>query len=102
MIGETYPEDWVIVDTKNDPDQEPVSKFTAEEIEPLLVYLLSDAGRRYEYRVQQEDGHQKLLDFDNIRERLSSIRSIRPKDIIRSTIYTFEAKIAERWRCGRN
>ena len=101
MIGDTYPEDWVIVDTKNDPDQEPVSKFYCRRDRPYVSIPAPDEGRRYEYRVQQEDGHQKLLDFDNIRERLSSIRSIRPEDIIRSTIYTFEAKIVERWRCGR-
>ena len=86
MIGETYPEDWVIVDTKNDPDQEPVSKFYCRRDQPYVSIPAPDEGRRYEYRVQQEEGRQKLLDFDNIRERLSSLRSIRPKDIIRSTI----------------
>ena len=68
MIGETYPEDWVIVDTKNDPDQEPVSKFYCRRDRPYVSIPAPDAGRRYEYRVQQEDGHQKLLDFDNIRK----------------------------------
>mgnify|MGYP001175844946 CR=1 FL=1 len=101
MIGETYPEDWIIVDTKNDPDQEPVSKFYCRRDRPYVSIPAPDEGRRYEYRVQQEDEHQKLLDFDNIRKRLSSIRSIHPEDIIRSTIYTFEAKIAEKWRSGR-
>ena len=48
MIGETYPEDWVIVDTKNDPDQEPVSKFYCRRDRPYVSIPAPDEGRRYE------------------------------------------------------
>ena len=101
MIGETYPEDWIIVDTANDPDHEPVSKFYCRRDRPYVSIPAPNKGRRYEYRIQPEEQAQKLLEFQNIRERLSSTRTINPEDIVRSTVYTFEAKIAEKWRVGK-
>ena len=101
MIGETYPEDWIIVDTSNDPDHEPVSKFYCRRDRPYVSIPAPGKGRRYEYRIQPEEEAQKLLEFQNIRERLSSTRTINPEDIVRSTVYTFEAKIAEKWRVGK-
>ena len=69
MIGETYPEDWVIVDTSNDPDHEPVSKFYCRRDRPYVSIPAPNKGRRYEYRIQPGEEAQKLLEFQNIRER---------------------------------
>jgi 3-(3-hydroxy-phenyl)propionate hydroxylase len=39
MKGDSYPEDWLILDTLNDPDTEPVSKFFCAAINPMSVFL---------------------------------------------------------------
>ncbi|MBH68834.1 MAG: 3-(3-hydroxyphenyl)propionate hydroxylase [Rhodospirillaceae bacterium] len=101
MLGDTYPEDWVIIDTLNDPDDEPVSKFFCSREKPFVSIPAPNNGRRYEFRTHADENAEALLKFDNIRERLKPIREIKEKDILRATIYTFEAKIAEKWQDRR-
>ena len=36
MLGNSYPEDWLIIDTINDPDTEPVSKFFCSSQQPYV------------------------------------------------------------------
>lgn len=98
MLGDTYPQDWIIVDTLDDPDKEPVSKFFCSKERPYVSIPAPGSGRRYEFRIQPGDDVKELLKFDCIRERLKPIRTVKKNDIVRATIYTFEARIAEKWQ----
>lgn len=101
MLGDTYPEDWLIVDTLNDPDQEPVSKFFCRADRPYVSIPAPGGGRRYEWRAARGETTETLLDPSKIRALLEPIRSFEDDDILRAVVYTFEARIAERWRDGR-
>jgi 3-(3-hydroxy-phenyl)propionate hydroxylase len=101
MLGDTYPEDWLIVDTLNDPDQEPVSKFFCRSDRPYVSIHAPDGGRRYEWRAAPGETTESLLDPSKIRALLEPIRPFEDSDILRAVVYTFEARIAERWSQGR-
>ena len=101
MLGDTYPEDWLIVDTLNDPDQEPVSKFFCRSDRPYVSIHAPDGGRRYEWRAAPGETTDSLLDPAKIRALLEPIRPFKDSDILRAVVYTFEARIAERWSQGR-
>lgn len=101
MLGDTYPEDWLIVDTINDPDQESVSKFFCRTDRPYVSIPAPGGGRRYEFRAAPGETTQSLLDPATIRALLQPIRQFDDGDILRAVVYTFEARIAERWRQGR-
>lgn len=101
MLGDTYPEDWLIVDTLNDPDQEPVSKFFCRSDRPYVSIPAPGGGRRYEWRAAPGETTEALLDPARIRALLEPIRAFEDSDILRAVVYTFEARIAERWREGR-
>ena len=101
MIGDSYPEDWLIIDTINDPDTEPVSKFFCSSKQPYVSIPAPNAGRRYEFRALKQETSTDLLHIPNIQARLKPIRDIAPDDIIRVAIYTFEAKIADSWQANR-
>jgi 3-(3-hydroxy-phenyl)propionate hydroxylase len=101
MLGGTYPEDWLIVDTLNDPDQEPVSKFFCRADRPYVSIPAPGGGRRYEWRALAGETTMALLDPAKIRDLLGPIRSFETSDIVRAVVYTFEARIAESWRKGR-
>ena len=101
MLGNTYPEDWLIIDTINDPDTEPVSKFFCSSQQPYVSIPAPNGGRRYEFRALREETSADLLHTPNIQARLKPIRDISQDDIIRVAIYTFEAKIAASWQTDR-
>ncbi|MDG2313017.1 MAG: FAD-dependent monooxygenase, partial [Alphaproteobacteria bacterium] len=101
MKGDSYPEDWLILDTLNDPDTEPVSKFYCSSNKPYVSVPAPNRGRRYEFRANTGEKKSDLLDSENILKRLKPIRKIHKKDILRAAVYTFEAKIAEKWQDNR-
>ena len=45
--------------------------------------------------------HDEVLEFDVVQELLRPYREIAAKDIVRKTIYTFHARIADQFRVGR-
>jgi len=97
MLGDTYPEDWLILDMVNDPDQEPVSKFFCRSDRPYVSIPAPRGGRRYEFRAAPGETTDALLDPATIRALLKPIRTVADGDILRAVVYTFEARIAERW-----
>jgi 3-(3-hydroxy-phenyl)propionate hydroxylase len=101
MLGDTYPEDWLIVDTLNDPDQEPVSKFFCRGDRPYVSIHAPNGGRRYEWRAAPGETTESLLDPSKIRALLEPIRRFDDSDILRAVVYTFEARIAEKWSQDR-
>ena len=101
MQGDTYPEDWLIFDTHNDPDDEPVSKFFCRLDRPFVSIPAPKGGRRYEFRLRQGEDAARMLQPEAIRELLEPIRAFEAADLWRATVYTFEARLAERWRAGR-
>ncbi len=101
MEGEAYSEDWLIVDTINDPDEEPVSKFFCRTGRPYVSIPAPRGGRRYEFRAAPGETARTDLDWEAIRALLEPIRTIGPSDVLRKTVYTFEARLAERFRQGR-
>ena len=101
MLGNSYPEDWLIVDTLNDPDQESVSKFFCRRDRPYVSIPAPNGGRRYEFRARAGENQESLLAPNNIQKLIAPIRPFNETDILRAVVYTFEAKIAEHWRKGR-
>ena len=101
MLGDSYPEDWLIVDTLNDPDSEPVSKFFCSTNRPYVSIPAPNGGRRYEFRALKHETGKDLLNIKNIQARLKPMRKILLNDIARVAVYTFEAKIAACWQKNR-
>jgi 3-(3-hydroxy-phenyl)propionate hydroxylase len=101
MLGSTYEQDWIVIDTKNDPDQGDFSHFYCSNKRPHVSIPAPFGGRRYEFMLLPGETHEQVLDPDFVAKLLAPFRTIEDKDIIRSTIYTFHARMAERWRAGR-
>lgn len=101
MIGSTYEQDWIVVDTLNDPDQVNFSRFFCSNARPHVSIPAPHGGRRYEFMLLPDETHEEALADGFVEELMLPFREIEQKDIIRKTIYTFNARIAERWREGR-
>ncbi len=101
MQGGTYPEDWLIVDTENDPDTEPVSKFHCLFDGPFVSIPAPRGGRRYEFQLRRGAHWDDAMRPEHVRKLLAPLRELADEDITRITVYTFEARIAETFSLGR-
>lgn len=101
MLGSTYEQDWIVIDTRNDPDQGDFSHFYCSNARPHVSIPAPNGGRRYEFMLLPGETHAEVLAEGFVETLLEPFRAITPADIIRKTIYTFHARIAERWRDGR-
>ncbi|MFK7751746.1 MAG: bifunctional 3-(3-hydroxy-phenyl)propionate/3-hydroxycinnamic acid hydroxylase [Sedimentitalea sp.] len=101
MIGSTYSQDWIVIDTKNDPDTARHSKFFCSVHRPHVSVPAPNGGRRYEFMLLPGETHADVLAPDFVTQLLAPYRSVGPGDIVRNTVYTFHARIAEQFRVGR-
>lgn len=100
MSGSTYEADWIVVDTVNDPDETLFSKFFCSSKRPY-VSVPSPNGRRYEFMLLPGETREQVLAEPFLRSLLTPLRPYRASDILRKTVYTFHARMANRFRVGR-
>ena len=101
MTGSTYAQDWIVIDTMNDPESIRHSKFICSIERPHVAVPAPNGGRRYEFMLLPGETHEEVLQPAFIKSLLAPYREIEPQDIIRATIYTFHARIADQFRKGR-
>jgi 3-(3-hydroxy-phenyl)propionate hydroxylase len=101
MEGHTYAEDWLVIDTENDPDQSRNSKAHCRLDRPFLSIPAPAGGRRYEFKLLSGETRQSMATLSSVRRLLEPLRRIEAQDITRMAVYTFEARVAERMREGR-
>ncbi|WP_407495731.1 bifunctional 3-(3-hydroxy-phenyl)propionate/3-hydroxycinnamic acid hydroxylase [Pseudooceanicola sp. MF1-13] len=101
MDGSTYAQDWLVLDTMNDPDLVNYTHFICSNKRPAVSVPAPNGGRRYEFMLLPGETHEEILDRTKIRELVAPYRTLDDKDIIRATIYTFHARIAKTWKSGR-
>ena len=101
MQGSTYAQDWIVIDTLNDPDKVRHSWFHCSNKRPTVSVPAPNAGRRYEFMLLPGETHEQVLEAGFVAQLLSPFRTITDADIVRKTIYTFHARIADKFREGR-
>ena len=101
MEGSTYAQDWLVLDTRNDPDRSNFTHFICSNKRPAVSVCAPNSGRRYEFMLLPGETHEQILDPAVIRQLVAPFRTLKDEDVIRATIYTFHARIAETWRVGR-
>lgn len=101
MPGRTDPRDWVVIDTIKDPDRDRFSKFFCDPARPMVSIPAPDGGRRYEFMIMEGEDPEEMARAATVHRILSRFRPIPEEDIIRCIVYTFHARVAERFQEGR-
>lgn len=101
MQGETYRQDWIVLDLNYDEDQDPFSKFYCDPARPWVSIPAPHGGRRYEFMLLDGETADEMLTHETLQHLLAPVRTLASDEIVRKTIYTFHARIADRLCAGR-
>ena len=102
MEGSTFGERWLIVDLLGTPDRFRHTRVYCDPRRPGISLPGPNGTRRYEFMLHEGERDEDLLREDVIRQMLGE-RNAGDRDlkITRKVVYTFHARVAQRWRQGR-
>ena len=102
MSGTTFAERWLIVDLAGREDSFPHTRTYCDPARPAIRLPGPHRTVRYEFMLFDHEKPEDVLDEARIR---SWMRLRVPSDehlwIVRKVVYTFHARMAERWQAGR-
>lgn len=101
MSGNTYKQDWIVLDMTDDPDQSRFSKFFCSNVRPTVSVPAPQGGRRYEFMLLPGETREEVLKPDFLSNLLQPFRAYDEAHVLRKTVYTFHARIADRFRDRR-
>jgi 3-(3-hydroxy-phenyl)propionate hydroxylase len=101
MVGSTFKSRWLVIDTQNDDDPFTQMRAYCDPRRAVIDVPGPHQTRRFEILVHPNESADAMLEPARIRELLLPYRGDRETDIVRNTVYTFHARVAERWQQGR-
>ena len=101
LVGSSFEERWLVFDTVNDFDHTPDSVAYCDHRRPAITLPGFGNTRRWEFIVHPGEDADKFLKPETIAGLLSQYIGDQPIKVIRKVVYTFQARIADRWQDGR-
>jgi len=99
--GSSFGERWLIVDLENSPTPSRHTKVFCSPERPCIALPGPDLTRRYEFYLHPHEREEDLLNPEMVQHLLKTHDADPGSRIVRQVIYTFHARIAERWSNGR-
>jgi 3-(3-hydroxy-phenyl)propionate hydroxylase len=101
MVGSTYHQRWLIVDLAHTREQLRQTRVVCNPTRPLITLPGPDGTRRYEFMLHEGEHADRAVEPDFVRGLLAAHGPDADAPIVRRQVYTFHARIADRWRQGR-
>ncbi|RKP53620.1 bifunctional 3-(3-hydroxy-phenyl)propionate/3-hydroxycinnamic acid hydroxylase [Pararobbsia silviterrae] len=101
MVGSTFKSRWLVVDTERDTDAFSQMRVYCDARRPIVDVPGPHRTRRYEVLIHPHESADAALDPAQIAAWLRPLRGDTPMHVVRKTVYTFHARVAERWQTGR-
>ena len=102
LRGTTYAERWLSVDLADRPDPFIHTRTYCDPLRPAIRLPGPHGTVRYEFMLFEHESPEDVLDEAQIRAwMLARVASDEHLPIVRKVVYTFHARMAERWRFGR-
>ncbi len=99
--GSSFGERWLIVDLENSPTRSRHTKVFCNPDRPCIALPGPGQTRRYEFYLHPHERDEDLLKSEMVEHLLKTHDADPGSRIVRQVIYTFHARIAERWSLGR-
>ena len=101
MSGSTFKSRWLVVDTENDDDPFWQTRVYCDASRPVVDVPGPHRTRRYEVLIHPHEDADEAMRPERVTELLRPFRQGRATDIVRKVVYTFHARMADKWRNGR-
>lgn len=101
MVGSTFKSRWLVIDTEDDDDTFSQMRVYCDAKRAVVDVPGPHHTRRFEILVHPHESADAIMEPATIRQLLMPFRGDRDTNIIRKTVYTFHARVAERWQEGR-
>lgn len=99
--GSTFAERWLIVDLENSPVHSRHTVVFCDVERPCIALPGPDRTRRYEFYLHPHERDEDFLKSDTVRHLMATHDAAPGSRVVRQVIYTFHARIADRWSQGR-
>jgi 3-(3-hydroxy-phenyl)propionate hydroxylase len=105
MIGESFPEPWLVVDIKAKAGEDcfrhlPYFNFYCDPRSPAVSCPQPRGHHRFEFKLMPGQTKEYMEDPATVRSFLGRHINVEKVEILRRRVYTFNAVVAERWRDG--
>src|SRR6202050_3952664 len=101
MHGSTFRERWLIVDVEQTTDPTHDTKVYCNPARPCLSLPGPNGTRRFELMLHDGEEDDAVLAPDHVNKLLRLYGSDEKAVLRRKVVYTFHARMADRWRAGR-
>ncbi|MBN3845886.1 bifunctional 3-(3-hydroxy-phenyl)propionate/3-hydroxycinnamic acid hydroxylase [Paraburkholderia sp. Ac-20342] len=101
MVGSTFKSRWLVIDTEDDDDTFSQMRVYCDAGRAVVDVPGPHRTRRFEILVHPDESAEAIMEPATVRKLLMPFRGDRETNIIRKTVYTFHARVAERWQEGR-
>jgi len=101
MHGSTFRERWLILDLEQTTDPTRDTKVYCNPARPCLSLPGPNGTRRFEFMLHDGESEEDALAPDNVSALLRLYGTDDRAVLRRKVVYTFHARMADRWRVGR-
>jgi 3-(3-hydroxy-phenyl)propionate hydroxylase len=101
LVGTSFESRWLIVDTDEDDDPFWQTRVYCDAKRPIVEVPGPHKTRRFEFMLKPDESEPQMLSSKTLDHLLAPFRGSKPTNIVRKTVYTFHARVADRWRLGR-
>jgi 3-(3-hydroxy-phenyl)propionate hydroxylase len=101
--GSTFRQRWLVVDAKVDRPLARIGHphFFGDPARPIVSLPMSPGRHRWEWMIRPDEEEEPFLDPASIRDRIEPWLDGEEVTVERAVVYTFQARVASRWREGR-
>lgn len=101
LVGSTFSERWLILDLAQTFNRFRHTEVYCDPARPCITLPGPDGIRRYEFMLFDGESEEVAADEAFVRGLMDAVGPDRDAPIRRSRVYTFHARLAERWSEGR-
>jgi len=101
MHGSTFKERWLIVDVEGTTDPTHDTKVYCNPAQPCLSLPGPNGTRRFEFMLHDGEEDTEVLTPEHVASLLRLYGNDDKAILRRKVVYTFHARMADRWRAGR-
>ena len=101
MVGASFSSRWLVVDTDQDDDPFWQTRVYCDARRPVVEVPGPHRTRRFEFLLKPDEADEQVLSETRLQALLRPFKGDAPVSIVRKTVYTFHARVAERWQVDR-